>query len=133
MMRISLAICWVALSAGCAHSPEKAREPATQPGTNSEALSRQASKSYEALDFPACVEQFRQAAEATQEQEARGESFYMASRCAALANQPSQAMELLKRAVQSGYFEPDMIQYCWDLSTLQAQPGWQEVLAGAKA
>jgi hypothetical protein len=115
------------LGAGCAHSPEKVRP------TSAAALPTQAEQSYKALNFPACTEQFRQAAEAGTDDEARAESLYRAAGCAALAGEPSQALELLKRSVQQGYFDVDHLRFNPELSSLHSLDGWQEVLAATQA
>jgi hypothetical protein len=131
-MRLALGAGLVVLGAGCAHSPEKAAA-ASQPTAPAQELSTQANKSYRALDFTACSEQFRLAAEASTDEDSRAESFYDAARCTALKGDPSQAIALLKRSVQSGYYDPETLQFDPDLSSLQAAEGWEEVLAGAKA
>ncbi|MFL5345486.1 MAG: HEAT repeat domain-containing protein [Hyalangium sp.] len=131
-MRLALGAVLVVLGAGCAHSPEKA-EPGPRQAARAQELSAQAEKSYRALDFPTCAEQFRQAAEASADADSRAESFYDAARCTALRGEAPQAIELLKRSVQSGYYDPDTFQFDPDLSSLHTVTGWDEVLAGAKA
>lgn len=143
-MRISLAVSLVVLGVGCAHAPEQVQEPApqqavstlapaTQKAADPKALSEQANQSYEALNFPACAEQFRQAAEAQTDDESRSGSFYSAACCASLAGDTSKALELMKRSVQSGYFDADYAQADPELFPLHSLPGWQEVLSGAQA
>lgn len=127
-MRISLGVLLIILGTGCAHSPGKA-SAASGAATPSE----QAEQSYKALNFPACAEQFRQAAESAPEGEERAESLYRAAGCAALAGQPSQALELLKRSVQSGYSDPDHLRFNPELTSLHSLAGWQEALDGAQA
>jgi hypothetical protein len=126
-MRISLGLCLIMFGAGCAHSPEKTSEAST--AAQAQALSAKAAKSRDALDFPACAEQFRQAAEASKDADSQSDSFYNAARCAALAGTQPQAIELLKRAVQSGYYDPDTLQYDMELTSLHSVAGWQEVLS----
>jgi hypothetical protein len=126
-MRIPLGVC-LALCVGCAHSSGETAEPATQDGRALE-LKAQAKKSYDALNFPACASQFRQAAEASTDADSRSESFYSA----ALANDAAQGIELLKLAIQSGYYDADTLQYDMGLASLHSAAGWQEVMASAKA
>jgi len=132
-MRITLGVCLVMLGAGCAHSPEKAQESTPQQAASAQELSSRADKAYDAQDFSACAELFRQAAEASTEDDARATSFYSAAGCSALAGNPSQALELLKRSVQSGYFDPDTLQHDPELASVHSLAGWQEVVAGAQA
>lgn len=132
-MRISLGVCLAVLGAGCAHGPQKVQAPEPTPAARAPELSAQAEKRYRALDFPACAEQFRQAAEASPEDDSRAESFYRAAGCAALADQPAQALALLKRSVQSGYADLDHLRYDPELASLHARPEWQELLAATQA
>ncbi|HVG63120.1 MAG TPA: HEAT repeat domain-containing protein [Hyalangium sp.] len=131
-MRSSLGVCLAVWMVGCAHSAGKPAEPAAQDGRALE-LRSQAEKSYDALNFPACASQFRQAAEANTDADSRSESFYSAARCAALANDAAQGIELLKLAIQSGYYDADTLQYDMELASLHSAAGWQEVMASAKA
>lgn len=124
-MRISLGVCLVMLGAGCAHTPHQA------PAASATALPEQAEQSYKALNFPACAEQFQSAAE-TGADDSRAESFYRAAGCAALAGDPSQALELLKRSAQSGYFDLDHLRHNPELSSLHSLAGWQQVLASVE-
>ncbi len=132
-MRATLGVCLVMLVAGCAHAPEKAPESASPQAASSQELSSRADKAYDAQDFPACAELFRQAAEASPEDDARATALYSAAGCPALAGKPSQALELLKRSVQSGYFDPDTLQYDPELASVHSLAGWQEVGVRAQA
>jgi hypothetical protein len=127
------------LGVGCAHTAGKTHEeagsaqgPTPQQAERAQELTAQAEKSYRALDFPACAEQFRQAAEAAPDDASRADSLYSAAGCGSLAGEHSQAMELLKRSVQSGYFDADTLQFDPELRPLHALAGWQEVVAIAK-
>lgn len=131
-MRNSLGAWLFVLSAGCAHTVEKAREPAPEASGSAEALSQRAEEAYEALDFPACTQRFLQAAEAGPD-DARAESLYRAAGCASLAGDASQAMALLKRSVQHGYSDVDHLRFNRELTPLHALPGWEEARAGAQA
>jgi hypothetical protein len=122
-MRIVQGICLVLLGAGCAHRV---------PAASATALPELAEESYKALNFTACAEQFRLAAE-TGADDSRAESFYRAAGCAALAGDSSQALELLKRSAQSGYFDPDHLRFNPELTSLHSLAGWQEVLASVEA
>lgn len=128
LLRVCLAVCVV----GCAHSPGKTGEPAPQQAARAQELLSQAEKSYEATDFPACTDRFRQAAEASTDADSRSESFYRAARCAAMAGDASQGIALLKLALQSGYYDADTLQYDMELSSLHSAASWQEVVASAK-
>jgi hypothetical protein len=127
-MRNMFGVCLVMVGAGCAHSPEKASQAASP-----QELSSRADKAYDAQDFSACANLFRQAAEASTEDDARATAFYSAAGCSALAGNPSQALELLKRSVQSGYFDPDTLLHDPELVSVHALAGWQEVVADAQA
>jgi hypothetical protein len=131
-MRIPLGACLAVWVVGCAHSSGKAAAPAAQDGL-AQQLRSQAEKSYDALHFPACANQFRQAAEASTDADSRSESFYSAARCAALANDAAQGIELLKLALQSGYYDADTLQHDMELASLHSAAGWQEVVTSAKA
>ena len=124
-MRIVLGVCLVMLGAACAHSPH------TAPAASATALPEQAEQSYRALNFPACAEQFRLAAE-TGGDDMRAESFYRAAGCSALAGAPTQALELLKRSAQSGYFDVDHLRLNPELASLHSLAGWQEVLTSVE-
>jgi hypothetical protein len=115
------------LGTGCAHSS------ATAPSPTGATPSEQAEQSYRALNFPACADQFRQAAQSAPEGEERAESFYRAAGCAALAGKSSQALELLRRSIQSGYYDADHLRFNPELTSLHSLAGWQEVLSGAQA
>ena len=132
-MRFLLGVSLAAWVVGCAHSPGKTAEPTAQQAERAQELVSQAEKSYEALDFPACTEQFRQAAEASTDADSRSESFYSAARCAALAGDASQGIELLKLALQSGFYDADKLQHDMELSALHSAAGWQEAMDSAKA
>ncbi len=145
-MRISLGICLVVLGTGCAHAPEPAPEPAPQQTASAPApapapqkpadpreLQAQADKSYRALDFQGCTTQFRAAAEASTDDDSRSNAFYSAACCAALAGDSAQALELLKRTVQSGFYDAAHLQADPELAPLHSLPGWAEVVEGAKA
>ncbi|KFE68029.1 hypothetical protein [Hyalangium minutum] len=132
-MKLLQGIALVILGASCAHTPEKASPAESSPADRAQALSSQADKAYSAQDFSGCAELFRQAAEASTEDDPRATAFYSAAGCSALAGNPTQALELLRRSVQSGYFDPDTLQHDPELVSVHALPGWQEVVAGAQA
>jgi len=131
-MRIPLGACLAVWLVGCAHSAGKTAEPATQ-DRHAQQLRSQAEKSYDALNFPACASQYRQAAEASMDADSRSGSFYSAARCAALANDAAQSIELLKLAIQSGYYDADTLRYDMELASLHSAASWQEVVASAQA
>jgi tetratricopeptide (TPR) repeat protein len=141
---MTLGVCLVMLGAGCAHAPEKPPEPAPpqveskpeptpQQTASADELSDQGYKAYAAMDFPTCAERYRQAAEASKDDTSRADAFYGAACCATLAGDTAQGLELVKRAVQSGYYDVDYLQVEPELLALHSLPGWQEVLSGARA
>ncbi|MBN1206244.1 MAG: hypothetical protein JXB05_15110 [Myxococcaceae bacterium] len=143
-MRIALGVCLVMLGAGCAHAPEKPLEPAPQQAESTPApaprqaesaqeLSDQGHKAYTALDFRTCAERYLQAAEASTDDTSRADAFYGAACCATLAGDSAQGLEVMRRAVQSGYYDVDHLQTDPELLPLHALPGWQEVIAGTRA
>jgi hypothetical protein len=134
------------LATGCAHAPDPVQEPAPRQAASAPApaptpqkaadpkeLSAQADKSYYALDFPACATLFRAAAEASTDDDSRSNFFYSAACCAALAGDSAQALELVKRSVQSGYYDAAYLQSDPELAPLHSLAGWAEVVASAKA
>ncbi|HEX8538991.1 MAG TPA: hypothetical protein VF664_16090 [Cystobacter sp.] len=130
-MRIVLGVCLSMFAAGCAHTG-KTSAPNAPGASSATELNQQARQAYNALDFPACAEQFRQAAESSPD-DSRAEPFYRAAGCAALAGEHARALELLERSVQSGYAHLDHLRFNPELSSLHALPGWQKVLAGTEA
>jgi hypothetical protein len=139
-VRMSLGVCLIMLGTGCAHTAGKTLEeaastqgPSPEQAARARELSSQARKSYDALDFPACAEQYRQAAEASTDDFSRADSLYSAAGCASLAGEPPQALMLLKRSVQSGYYDADTLRHDPELSPLHSLAGWEEVVAAAQA
>lgn len=132
-MRILLGTGLVILGVSCAHSPEKASLDESSQASRTQVLSSQADKAYNAQDFSGCAELFHQAAEASTEDDPRATAFYSAAGCSALAGNPTQALEFLKRSVQSGYFDPDTLKLDPELAPVHALAGWEDVVAGAQA
>jgi hypothetical protein len=146
-MRTVLGVFLFVLGAGCAHAPEKTErveEPAAQQTASAPApaprmaadpqeLSRKADAAYKELNFPACAEHFRQAAEAHTDEASRADAFYGAACCASLAGDHAKAVGYLERAVQSGYVDVGYLQTDPELSPLHSLPGWKAVVAGAQA
>ncbi|CAM3653835.1 hypothetical protein [Corallococcus soli] len=130
MKRIGMTLCMALLGTGCAHSP---KVPGPEQGSRSESLAAAAEKAYRALEFPRCAEDFRAAAEADPDGATRAESLYRAAGCDALAGDTHAAVEVLKRAVQGGYFNADHLQYNPELEPLRAQADWDGLVAQARA
>ncbi|MBZ4374862.1 hypothetical protein [Corallococcus sp. AS-1-6] len=127
-MRVVMALTVVALGAGCAHAPKPA-----DPAARAQQLSAEAEQAYAALDFERCAERFRASGEAAGEGPDRAESFYRAAGCASLAGHTDAAVEVLKRAVQGGYYDADHLEYDLELAALHALPAWGGIVAEARA
>ena len=127
-MRFVMALGVVALGAGCAHAPKPA-----DPAARAQQLSAEAEQAYDALDFERCEERFRASGEASAEGPDRAESFYRAAGCASLAGHADAAVEVLKRAVQGGYYDADHLEYNPELAALHALPAWSGIVAEARA
>ncbi|NPC45946.1 hypothetical protein D7X99_12670 [Corallococcus sp. AB032C] len=127
-MRFVMALGVVALGAGCAHAPKP-----PDPAARAQRLSAEAEQAYEALDFERCAERFRASGEANGEGPDRAESLYRAAGCASLAGHTDAAVEVLKQAVQGGYFDADHLEYNPELAALHALPAWSGIVAEARA
>ncbi|RKH61426.1 hypothetical protein [Corallococcus aberystwythensis] len=127
-MRFVMALGVVALGAGCAHAPKPA-----DPGARAQQLSVEAEQAYDALDFERCAERFRASGEANAEGPDRAESFYRAAGCASLAGHADAAVDVLKRAVQGGYYDADHLEYDPELAALHPLPAWSGIVAEARA
>ncbi|AKQ63233.1 hypothetical protein A176_000145 [Myxococcus hansupus] len=123
----------VAFGAGCAHSSNGNNALTPGQGATAQELSAKAQQAYEALDFNTCADGFKAAAEVATDAEERAESFYRAAGCASLAGHLDAAVPLVKRAVQSGYFDAAHLQYNPELAALHAQPDWEAIVTGAQA
>ncbi|RKG70354.1 hypothetical protein D7V80_05650 [Corallococcus sp. CA054B] len=128
-MRFMMALSVVALGAGCAHAPK----PADDPAARAQQLSEEAEQAYKALDFERCAERFQAAGEASQEGPDRADSFYRAAGCASLAGHADAAVDVLKRAVQGGYYDADHLEYNPELAALHTLPAWSGIVAEARA
>ncbi|MBN9686452.1 MULTISPECIES: hypothetical protein [unclassified Corallococcus] len=128
-MRFVMALGLVALGAGCAHGPK----PADDPAARARQLSAEADQAYKALEFERCAERFQAAGEADAEGPDRAESLYRAAGCASLAGHVDAAVDVLKRAVQGGYFDADHLEYNPELAALHALPAWSGIVAEARA
>ncbi|NNC14797.1 HEAT repeat domain-containing protein [Corallococcus exiguus] len=127
-MRFVMALGVVALGAGCAHAPKPA-----DPAARAQQLSADAEQAYEALDFERCAERFRASGEASGEGPDRADSLYRAAGCASLAGHTDAAVEVLKQAVQGGYFDADHLEYNPELAALHTLPAWSGIVAEARA
>ncbi|NRD58433.1 HEAT repeat domain-containing protein [Corallococcus exiguus] len=127
-MRFVMALGVVALGAGCAHAPKPA-----DPAARAQQLSAEAEQAYEALDFERCAERFRASGEASGEGPDRADSLYRAAGCASLAGHTDAAVEVLKQAVQGGYFDADHLEYNPELAALHTLPAWSGIVAEARA
>ncbi|NOJ92838.1 hypothetical protein HMI51_07815 [Corallococcus coralloides] len=128
-MRFVMALGVVALGAGCAHAPK----PADDPAARAQQLSEEADQAYKALDFERCAERFQAAGEANAEGPDRAEFLYRAAGCASLAGHADAAVDVLKRAVQGGYYDADHLEYNPELAALHALPAWSGIVAEARA
>ncbi|NOK08172.1 HEAT repeat domain-containing protein [Corallococcus exercitus] len=127
-MRFVMSLGVVALGAGCAHAPKPA-----DPAARAQQLSAEAEQAYKALDFERCAERFQAAGEADAEGPDRAESLYRAAGCASLAGHADAAVDVLKRAVQGGYYDADHLEYNPELAALHALPAWSGIVAEARA
>ncbi|MFP2900320.1 HEAT repeat domain-containing protein [Corallococcus sp. 4LFB] len=127
-MRFVMALSVVALGAGCAHSPKPAGS-----APSAQQLSAEAEQAYASLDFERCAERFRASGEADVEGPDRAESLYRAAGCAALAGHADAAVDVLKRAVQGGYYDADHLEYNPELAALHPLPAWSGIVAEARA
>ncbi|WP_147450032.1 hypothetical protein [Corallococcus carmarthensis] len=132
-MRFVMALGVVALGAGCAHSPRAADAAAPDPASRARQLSAEAEQAYDSLDFERCAERFRASGEVAGEGPDRSESFYRAAGCASLAGHADAAVEVLKRAVQAGYYDADHLEYDPELAALHPLPAWSGIVAEARA
>jgi hypothetical protein len=132
-MRFMMALGVVALGAGCAHSPKGPDAAGPEPVSRARQLSDDAQRAYTALDFGRCEAGFRASAEADSDEGERAESFYRAAGCAALAGHADAAVVVLKRALDSGYFDADHLEYNPELQPLHGLAPWREVVAQARA
>ncbi|GMU03165.1 hypothetical protein KH5H1_72860 [Corallococcus caeni] len=127
-MRFVMALSVMALGAGCAHSQKPAGSAPT-----AQQLSAEAEQAYASLDFERCAERFRASGEADVEGTDRAESFYRAAGCASLAGHADAAVDVLKRAVQGGYYDADHLEYNPELAALHPLPAWSGIVAAARA
>ncbi|RKH90110.1 hypothetical protein D7Y21_07915 [Corallococcus sp. AB045] len=127
-MRFMMALGVVALGAGCAHAPKPA-----DPAARAQQLSEEADQAYKALDFERCAERFQAAGDANAEGPDRAEFLYRAAGCASLAGHADAAVDVLKRAVQGGYYDADHLEYNPELAALHALPAWSGIVAEARA
>ncbi|GMU11373.1 HEAT repeat domain-containing protein [Corallococcus caeni] len=127
-MRFVMALSVMALGAGCAHSPKPAGSAQA-----AQQLSAEAEQAYASLDFERCAERFRASGEADVEGPDRAESFYRAAGCASLAGHADAAVDVLKRAVQGGYYDADHLEYNPELAALHPLPAWSGIVAEARA
>ena len=132
-MRKSLGAWVLVLGTACAHVPEKPPKPVAGTSESAQALLDRAEAAYKARDYPGCAGLYLQREGRCEDDDCRAESLYEAASCTALAGQPPQALELVKGAVQRGYFNADHLRLDPELSSLHALPGWGEVLAGVQA
>ncbi|MBN8227532.1 hypothetical protein JYK02_08435 [Corallococcus macrosporus] len=132
-MRFVMALGLVALGTGCAHSPKTAGSTEPDLASRAQQLSAEAEQAYEALDFERCAERFRASGEAYEEGPDRAESLYRAAGCASLAGHADAAVDVLKRAVQGGYYDADHLEYDPELAPLHALPAWSGIVAEARA
>ncbi|GHH00424.1 HEAT repeat domain-containing protein [Comamonas sp. JC664] len=132
-MRFLMALGAVALGVGCAHSSNGVGTPTPGQGATAQQLSAKAEKAYEALEFDSCADGFKAAAEVETDAAERAESFYRAAGCASLAGHLDAALTMVKRAVQSGYFDAVHLQYNPELVALHAQPDWEALVTEAQA
>ncbi|WP_375758220.1 hypothetical protein [Corallococcus exercitus] len=132
-MRFVMALGVVALGAGCAHSPRTAGPAEPDLASRARQLSAEAEQAYDSLDFERCAERFRASGEADVEGPDRAESFYRSAGCASLAGHTDAAVEVLKRAVQGGYYDADHLEYDPELAALHPLPAWSGIVAEARA
>lgn len=108
---------------GCAHSSNGAGTLTPGQGATAQQLSAKAQQGNEALDFDSCADGFKAAAEVETDAAKRAESFYRAAGCASLAGHLDAAVTMVKRAVQSGYFNAAHLQYNAELVALPPNHG----------
>lgn len=132
-MRWMMALSMVALGAGCAHSSKTVAASGPAEGSRVESLTAEAEKAYGALDFTRCAEGFRMSAEAHPAGMERAEALYRAAGCKSLAGNTQAALEALKLAVQSGYFDVDHLQHNPELASLHTQAPWEGIVARVRA
>lgn len=132
-MRFAMVLGLVALGTSCAHSPPAAGASGPGQGSAVQRLTEEAEQAYGALDFDSCARAFRASAEVDPDADARAESYYRAAGCASLAGHADAAVEVLKRAVQGGYFDADHLQYNPELLTLHSLAAWEGIVAEARA
>ncbi|NOK34190.1 hypothetical protein HMI49_13390 [Corallococcus exercitus] len=132
-MRLVMALGVVALGTGCAHAPRTAGPAEPDLASRARQLTAEAEQAYDALDFERCAERFRASGEAHEEGPDRVESFYRAAGCASLAGHADAAVEVLKRAVQGGYYDADHLEYDPELAALHPLPAWSGIVAQARA
>lgn len=127
-MRFVMALGLVMLGAGCAHAPK-----AADPAGRARQLSAEAKQAYDALDFARCAERFRASGEADVDGPDRAEAFYRAAGCASLAGHADAAVDVLKRALQVGYFDANHLEYNPELAALHGLPAWSGIVAEVRA
>ncbi|NBD13865.1 hypothetical protein [Corallococcus silvisoli] len=132
-MRFVMVLGMVAVGTGCAHAPSAVGEGGPGQASAVQRLTKEAEQAYKALDFDGCARAFRASAEVDTDVGARAESYYRSAGCASLAGHADAAVEVLKRAVQGGYFDADHLQYNPELVSLHSLAAWEGIVAEARA